>query len=31
MMYKDKVDVIITDYKETEDVGTKVRVTLKKD
>ncbi len=30
-MYKDKVDVIIADYKETEDVGTKVRVTLKKD
>jgi tetratricopeptide (TPR) repeat protein len=30
-MYKDKVDVIIEDYQELEDAGTKVVVTLKKD
>jgi len=30
-MYKDKVDVFIDDYQDTEDVGTKVIVTLKKD
>lgn len=30
-MYKDKVDVYIDDFQETEDVGTKVVVTLKKD
>ena len=30
-MYKDKIDVFIDDFKETDDVGTKVVVTLKKD
>ncbi|MFV0564307.1 MAG: histidine kinase [Flavobacteriaceae bacterium] len=30
-MYKDKVDVTITDFKNTENTGTKVVVTLKKD
>jgi two-component system LytT family sensor kinase len=30
-MYKDKVDVAISDYKDFEDAGTKVVVTLKKD
>ncbi|TXD82266.1 sensor histidine kinase [Subsaximicrobium wynnwilliamsii] len=30
-MYKDKVDVAITDYHEEEDAGTKVVVTLRKD
>ncbi|WNH08969.1 sensor histidine kinase [Thalassobellus suaedae] len=30
-MYKDKVDVFIDDYKNEEDSGTKVAVTLKKD
>ncbi|WP_282043770.1 histidine kinase [Winogradskyella flava] len=30
-MYKDKVDVIIEDFQDIEDVGTKVVVTLKKD
>jgi sensor histidine kinase YesM len=30
-MYKDKVDVAITDYHEEEDAGTKVVVTLSKD
>jgi len=30
-MYKDKVDVIIDDFKDEEDTGTKVIVTLKKD
>ncbi len=30
-MYKDKVDVFIEDYQPTEDTGTKVVVTLKKD
>ncbi|MFD1062298.1 histidine kinase [Winogradskyella litorisediminis] len=30
-MYKDKVDVTISDYQNAEDVGTKVEVTLKKD
>ena len=30
-MYKDKVDVFIDDYQDTEDAGTKVVVTLKKD
>jgi len=30
-MYKDKVDVFIDDYLDTEDSGTKVIVTLKKD
>tara|TARA_R110002050_G_scaffold184989_4_gene318858 strand:- start:34066 stop:36228 length:2163 start_codon:yes stop_codon:yes gene_type:complete len=30
-MYKDKVDVFIDDYKNEEDAGTKVVVTLKKD
>ncbi len=30
-MYKDKVDVTIEDFQDTEDVGTKVVVTLKKD
>ncbi len=30
-MYKDKVDVLIDDFQEDEDVGTKVIVTLKKD
>ncbi|WNH14353.1 histidine kinase [Thalassobellus suaedae] len=30
-MYKDKVDVFIDDYKNEEDSGTKVVVTLKKD
>ena len=30
-MYKDKVDVTIEDFQQTEDVGTKVVVTLKKD
>ena len=30
-MYKDKVDVFIDDFKEEEDAGTKVVVTLKKD
>lgn len=30
-MYKDKVDVTISDFQESEDVGTKVVVTLKKD
>jgi len=30
-MYKDKVDVFIDDYQDTEDPGTKVIVTLKKD
>ncbi len=28
-MYKDKVDVTVTDYRDTEDVGTQVTVTLK--
>ena len=30
-MYKDKVDVFIDDFQNTEDSGTKVVVTLKKD
>ena len=30
-MYKDKVDVIIEDFQQLEDAGTKVVVTLKKD
>lgn len=30
-MYKDKVDVFIDDYQQSEDAGTKVVVTLKKD
>lgn len=30
-MYKDKVDVFIDDYQNTEDPGTKVVVTIKKD
>ena len=30
-MYKDKVDVFIDDFQDTEDAGTKVVVTLKKD
>ncbi|GAA4960011.1 hypothetical protein GCM10023315_04700 [Algibacter aquimarinus] len=30
-MYKDKVDVFIDDFKDEEDTGTKVVVTLKKD
>ncbi|WP_298760960.1 histidine kinase [uncultured Psychroserpens sp.] len=30
-MYKDKVDVFIDDYQDTEDAGTKVVVTIKKD
>ncbi len=30
-MYQDKVDVSITNYQESEDAGTKVVVTLKKD
>ena len=30
-MYKDKVDVFIDDYQQTEDTGTKVVVTIKKD
>ncbi|MFY0712473.1 histidine kinase [Seonamhaeicola sp. NFXS20] len=30
-MYKDKVDVLVTDYQKAEDTGTKVVVTLKKD
>jgi LytS/YehU family sensor histidine kinase len=30
-MYKDKVDVFIDDFQTTEDAGTKVIVTLKKD
>jgi tetratricopeptide (TPR) repeat protein len=30
-MYKDKVDVTIEDFQKSEDVGTKVVVTLKKD
>ncbi|MUU77747.1 tetratricopeptide repeat-containing sensor histidine kinase [Winogradskyella endarachnes] len=30
-MYKDKVDVTISDFQESEDAGTKVVVTLKKD
>ncbi|GAA3602032.1 histidine kinase [Flavivirga amylovorans] len=30
-MYKDKVDVLVDDFKDEEDVGTKVIVTLKKD
>ncbi|APY11280.1 sensor histidine kinase [Seonamhaeicola sp. S2-3] len=30
-MYKDKVDVLVTDFQKTEDTGTKVVVTLKKD
>lgn len=30
-MYKDKVDVSITDYQDKEDAGTKIVVTLKKD
>ncbi|RED44794.1 histidine kinase [Seonamhaeicola aphaedonensis] len=30
-MYKDKVDVFVADLKDTEDAGTKVVVTLKKD
>jgi len=30
-MYKDKVDVVIEDYQQSEDAGTKVVVTLKKD
>lgn len=30
-MYKDKVDVTIEDYQQSEDAGTKVVVTLKKD
>jgi two-component system, LytTR family, sensor kinase len=30
-MYKDKVDVFIDDFKDEEDTGTKVVVSLKKD
>jgi LytS/YehU family sensor histidine kinase len=30
-MYKDKVDVIVSNFQDTEDTGTKVVVTLKKD
>ncbi|GAL62464.1 hypothetical protein [Algibacter lectus] len=30
-MYKDKVDVSISDFQEEVDTGTKVIVTLKKD
>ncbi|TXG38332.1 tetratricopeptide repeat-containing sensor histidine kinase [Seonamhaeicola maritimus] len=30
-MYKDKVDVLVTDFQDAEDTGTKVEVTLKKD
>jgi hypothetical protein len=30
-MYKDKVNVFIDDFKDEEDTGTKVVVTLKKD
>ncbi|AUP81580.1 histidine kinase [Flavivirga eckloniae] len=30
-MYKDKVDVVVDDFQDEEDVGTKVVVTLKKD
>ncbi len=30
-MYKDKIDVIIEDFQELEDAGTKVVVTIKKD
>ncbi|WP_298237545.1 histidine kinase [uncultured Algibacter sp.] len=30
-MYKDRVDVFIDDFKDEEDIGTKVVVTLKKD
>lgn len=30
-MYKDKVDVTISNYQDAEDAGTKVEVTLKKD
>jgi sensor histidine kinase YesM len=30
-MYKDKVDVAVSDYQYDEDTGTKVTVTLKKD
>ncbi len=30
-MYKDKVEVFVSDYQEGEDVGTKVVVTLRKD
>ena len=30
-MYKDKVDVFINDFQQSEDVGTRVVVTLKKD
>jgi hypothetical protein len=30
-MYKDKVDVAIDDFQTSEDTGTKVVVTLKKD
>ncbi len=30
-MYKDKVDVSVSDYQDAEDTGTKVIVTLKKD
>jgi len=30
-MYKDKVDVFVDDFQATEDSGTKVVVTLKKD
>ncbi|TYA87749.1 sensor histidine kinase, partial [Seonamhaeicola marinus] len=29
-MYKDKVDVVVSNYKALEDTGTKVVVTLKK-
>jgi len=30
-MYQDKVDVFIDDYREADDTGTKVIVTIKKD
>ena len=30
-MYKDRVDVFVDDFKDEEDAGTKVVVTLKKD
>ena len=30
-MYKDRVDVLVDDFQDAEDVGTKVVVTLKKD
>ncbi|TCK67542.1 tetratricopeptide repeat protein [Winogradskyella wandonensis] len=30
-MYKDKIDVVIDDYQNAEDAGTRVEVTLKKD